>query len=424
MNAPESMLITNPLPQRYLTHTPGVGGRIKARPEDFLVDEIPLYEPQGGGEHLYLGIQKTNVSHGEMMSCLRRKFGVREFAIGYAGMKDKAGVTRQTVSIHLTKDPPNVDIDHSRIQVLWAARHANKLRMGHLAGNRFSIRIRDVDPMKAPAALKTLRQMERDGVPNYFGTQRFGYRGNNHRVGAALLAEDWPTLTQELLGTVGGVFPEYQRARREGFDRGNLREAASLWTTADRAERMVCERLASGHEARDAVLAVGGTALSFWVSSLQSAIFNRVLDARLQDQSLATLAEGDLAWKHDNRAVFSVTAEDAAGGVLASRLANIEISPSGPMWGKGMLQPTGAAAAAEFEALQAAGLHLAHLMESRHGPEGARRPLRFPVANTHLEAGSDEHGAFIRVAFDLPRGSYATIVLREIMKSEGYDADN
>ena len=86
MSVIESMRITDPLPQRFLTQTPGVGGRIKLRPEDFLVDEIPLYEPEGTGEHLYLGIQKTNVSHGEMMSCLRRQFGVREFAIGYAGM--------------------------------------------------------------------------------------------------------------------------------------------------------------------------------------------------------------------------------------------------------------------------------------------------------------------------------------------------
>src|SRR5204862_7977679 len=63
-----SMPILNPLPQRYLTGDPGIGGKIKVRPEDFLVDELPLYEPEGKGEHLYLGIQKTNVSHGELMA--------------------------------------------------------------------------------------------------------------------------------------------------------------------------------------------------------------------------------------------------------------------------------------------------------------------------------------------------------------------
>src|SRR5437870_13191447 len=132
------MGITNPLPQRYLTDNPeasGVGGKIKLRPEDFLVDELPLYEPEGQGEHLYLGIQKTNVSHGELMACLRKHFGVPERAIGFAGMKDKAGITRQTVSVHLLNDPPAVEIPHARIQVLWALRHRNKIRRGHLAGN-------------------------------------------------------------------------------------------------------------------------------------------------------------------------------------------------------------------------------------------------------------------------------------------------
>ncbi len=71
------------------------------------------------------------------MRCLRRHFHVKEVDIGYAGMKDKAAVTRQTVSIHLLDDPPSVEIDHERIKVLWALRHNNQLRRGHVLGNRF-----------------------------------------------------------------------------------------------------------------------------------------------------------------------------------------------------------------------------------------------------------------------------------------------
>ena len=78
--------LPTPLPGRYLTTTPGIGGRIKERPEDFVVEEIPRYEPCGEGEHLYLRIQKTGVGHSELLSCLRRGFGVPESAIGYAGM--------------------------------------------------------------------------------------------------------------------------------------------------------------------------------------------------------------------------------------------------------------------------------------------------------------------------------------------------
>ena len=112
--------IVDPLPHRYLTSEEGIGGCIKVRPEDFLVEELPLYEPCGQGEHLYLRVQKMATSHGELISRLQRHFGVGESAIGFAGMKDKMAVTSQTVSIHLLTDPPTVDLDHERILVLGA----------------------------------------------------------------------------------------------------------------------------------------------------------------------------------------------------------------------------------------------------------------------------------------------------------------
>ncbi len=70
------MCIVNPLPHQYLTQGTGTGGVIKSRPDDFVVEEIPLYEPCGEGEHLYLRIEKTSVSHGELISCLLRHFHV------------------------------------------------------------------------------------------------------------------------------------------------------------------------------------------------------------------------------------------------------------------------------------------------------------------------------------------------------------
>lgn len=418
MTSTDTMRIIDPLPQRYLTDDPGIGGRIKVRAEDFLVDEIPLYEPSGEGEHLYLGIEKSNVSHGELVGCLRRHFHVPEHAIGFAGMKDKVGVTRQTVSVNLRGEPPAADIGHARIKILWKTRHNNKIKLGHLAGNRFSIRVRDVDPMKAPAALRTLRALERQGVPNYFGQQRFGYRRNNHLVGAAVVNEDWGLVLKHLLGTHGGSYPPYQRERRELFDAGKFAEAAALWTTADRSERIVCGKLAIGKTPRDACLAVGPTALDFWVSALQSAMFNRVLDQRLQSGRLAILEEGDLAWKHETRGVFRVTAAELAGPELARRLEAFEISPSGPIWGGGMLQAEGAAGEVEREALDAAGMSIRLFEQHRRMLEGARRPLRNPMRNASLDSGVDEHGPYIRAAFDLPRGAYATVVLREIMKNE------
>ncbi|MHC4416361.1 MAG: tRNA pseudouridine(13) synthase TruD [Planctomycetota bacterium] len=407
----------SPRPQRYLTDQEGIGGVIKARPEDFLVEELSLYEPSGEGEHLYLQIEKTAVSHGELISRLRRRFGVREDAIGFAGMKDKIAVTRQTVSIHLREDPPDVELDHDRIRVLWASRHTNKIRIGHLAGNRFSIRIREVDPVKVTVVKPVLDRLARIGVPGYFGGQRFGYRHNNHLVGLALLKEDWSGLLAELLGATGSPFPEYQRARRELFDGGRFQDAAAMWTPADRNELTAINVLCLGKSEREACAAVGKSTRSFWISALQSAVFNRVLDQRIADGTLTTLVEGDLAWKHDSGSVFLVTADELASGRLCPRLEALEISPSGPLWGAGMIRPQAAVAEAEQQALAGVGVPLDTFADTESRLQGARRPLRVPMIHPETEAGADEHGPYIRVAFDLTRGAYATVLLREIMKT-------
>lgn len=411
-----TMCIVNPLPQQYLTQGKGTGGVIKSQPADFVVEEIPLYEPKGEGEHLYLRIEKTNVSHGELMSCLRRHFHVKEVNIGYAGMKDKAAITRQTVSIHLLDDPPSVEIDHERINVLWARRHTNKIRRGHLRGNRFSVRIRKVDPLSITTVKRCLDQLQRTGMPNYFGVQRFGYRCNNQILGAAIVRKDWQGLLDELLGAAGTPFPEYQRERRELYDQGRYAEAAREWRAANRNELIASRLLRDGKSLHGVCHALGPTPLTFWISALQSAIFNRVLDERLQQGTLLTLVVGDLAWKHDSRSVFAVTAAEMEGDELARRLERFEISPSGPLCGSGMTCAAGSVDEVEIRALQATGVPLDALMQVGYGVRGARRAMRVPIANVEFDSGVDEGGNFIHLAFDLPRGAYATVLLREIMR--------
>jgi tRNA pseudouridine13 synthase len=153
----------------------------------------------------------------------------------------------------------------------------------------------------------------------------------------------------------------------------------------------------------------------FWVSAFQSAIFNRTLDRRLDDGLLAMLEIGDVAYKHQGHGQFLVTPEIAAAEDLSVRVSGFEISPSGPMLGKGMIQATGAVAERERDAAAEIAPDAPLLLAEGSAVEGTRRPFRVRVTNVEIDAGLDEHGNYLRLAFDLPRGAYATVLLRELM---------
>ena len=395
---------------------PDVVGDIKTREEDFLVEEIPLYQPSGEGEHLYLFLQKEGLAHSELLRALASHFKVKEFAIGSAGMKDRHAITRQMVSIHLPgREPSSVQPRHPAIQVLWSARHQNKLRRGHLRGNRFSIRIRNTDPLKAPSILSRLRVLEQAGVPNYYGMQRFGYRYNTHRLGALLLRERWDDLLGELLGATGTRFPERQRGGREKFDAGRYKDSLSSWSRNEQAERRALQALIKGRSAKEAVLSISRPMLAFWMSALQSAIFNRTLDQRLDDGLLDKVELGDVAIRHDSRRQFICHPEILEAPGFDEEVRGFEVSATGPMWGHHMLRPFGTQMDHEVTAIRAMGCSPEEMESSRFIERGTRRPFRVAVTNIEIDSGVDGHGPYIRTAFDLPRGAYATVVLRELI---------
>jgi tRNA pseudouridine13 synthase len=416
--AAPDLQLPSPLPVRRMLADPPLGGRIKERPQDFLVDEQPAYEPTGEGEHLYLRIAKTGVDHHEMVRILCAHFGVPESSIGHAGIKDRQAVTSQTVSVHLPKRPPLTSIQDDRLQVLWADWHVNKLRRGHLRGNRFSIRVRGVEPFRAPAMWRGLQRLAAEGVPDWFGPQRFGQRANGHALGRLVLLERWDMFLGELLGARGSAFDDHEREPREAADAGDFATALARWPHGAGPERTALRALAAGADARRAALAIHRDMLSFWADAWQSAVFNRLLDERLAAGTVGTLALGDVAWKHANGARFLVDAAAVAAAgdeSLPARAARFEISPTGVLPGADAMPSAGATAVAESQAIAALGMDPAACAQPSRWHTGARRPFRVPLTNPELEAGFDEHGPHVRVAFDLPAGAYATVVLRELL---------
>ena len=167
----------------------GACGLLKRENADFKVDEIPLAQPCGEGEHVWLHIEKNGANTAWIAKKLAELAGVKEMDVGYAGMKDRNAITRQWFSIYLPRveAPDFSQLNDDEMTVLSQTRHSKKLRRGDLLGNRFTIRLRQVEG--DPAAVEqNLQRIREQGVPNYFGEQRFGHGGGNIESGRDMLA--------------------------------------------------------------------------------------------------------------------------------------------------------------------------------------------------------------------------------------------
>ncbi len=411
------------MPGQYVTREiQGVPGVLKTRDEDFLVDEQPLYQPAGEGEHIYLFVEKRGLSTSEMVRIIARHFSVREHAVGYAGMKDKHAITRQVVSVH-TPGKTDEDfpmLDHPQISILWTDLHTNKLRVGHLRANRFSIRLRDADPLGVIRVKKTLDLLSERGVPNFYGEQRFGARLNNHELGMMLLRREYQTLLDTFLGpdALGDHFRDDQM--RGHYAAGAYEAALERAHDGMRNERAALRALAEGADAESAVFSVPKVQRRFWISAFQSWLFNRFVADRLSAGGFDTLADGDVACRVPSGRPFVVDRELAEDPETARRLATFELSVAGPMFGPKMLNAEHHAGKHEKALLERTGVTLDDLAEfdgDQGGAAGTRRAIRVPLTDPDVEGGVDEHGGYIRVAFELPPGSFATVVVREITKA-------
>ena len=398
----------------YLTRDfPGIGGSIKNRPEDFFVQEAPLYEPSGEGEHVYCEIQKVGLSTFDAIDRIASALRVSGREIGYAGLKDARAITRQILSIRGTTPEAVMALQIPDITVQWAERHGNKLRLGRLAGNRFAIKIRDVQPTDVVKLQPVVKALQTRGMPNYFGEQRFGRRGDNDRLGAALVRGDFAGVLKLFLGTpIPDIDDRATIQAREAFDRGDLEAAMKALPRRSGAERRVTHRLIKTGKPAAAVRAIDERFRRLWVSALQSRLFNEVVSRRID--SLDRLMDKDLAYKHDNGACFLVESAE----VEQPRCEAFEISPTGPLVGYRISLPEGQPLEIEQSVFAAEGLSPGDFRRAGElKVKGARRPLRVQPADMRLEGGVDAHGPYITAAFTLPPGSFATVLLAELMKN-------
>ena len=388
---------------------PGTGGRIRGACEDFQVEEVPLYEPCGTGSHTYLWIEKHGIPTMEFVHRLATTLGRNARDIGVAGLKDARAVTRQWVSVEHVPPEEIENLAGDGWRVLEARLHGNKLRIGHLKGNRFRILIRDACEEAEPRARAVVARLVAEGVPNQFGRQRFGMRSDSHLVGRAVLLGHGQEVCDRLLGGPRESDPRGGRKFRTLYDAGNFRGARSALPRGHREHAAVLDMLIrTKGDVRRAARAIPKNMKRFFISAWQSALFNAVLARRMPE--LGKLIDGDLAWLHDRGAVFHVT-DSAAEQERADRF---EVSPTGPIFGYRMTSPDGDPGRIEGDVLAEADMTPESFRHDREKVKGGRRPLRTPLASVGVEAANE--GLWIQ--FQLPSGCYATTVLEEIMKLE------
>lgn len=362
---------------------PGIGGRLRTMAEHFIVEELPLYEPSGEGQHLYVNLSKVGLTTKDVQLQLERLLNLGNNAVGFAGMKDKFAHTTQTFSIPVPPaNPADREVfDHDLVAkikaelpvtVHWARRHGNKLRRGHLLGNRFRIVVTDLAvslEMALERAERIADGLRQRGVPNFFGQQRFGIDGGNVQKGLALIRNQ-------------------QRERNSWLRK-------------------------------------------FLISSYQSYLCNLYLSRRIKLDAFDCLLEGDVAKKHKTGGMFAVETVD----LEQPRYAAQEISFTAPLFGAKMWEAKSVAGELENEIRLASGIDTRDWRRVK--VDGTRRFGRIllpdlvivakqdavtsPVSADSDSAHSHQNRGAIEFSFSLPKGSFATVVLREFMKVDMMD---
>ena len=412
----------------YVTSEKGIGGTIRNRYEDFYVEEIPEVIPNGEGPNVYIWIEKLGRTTLDVVLDIARDLHIDRKRMGFAGMKDKKALTRQWICI------ANMDSEEQFQQVkdlegtiyktdfLKVIRGRKKLRMGQLKGNKFKILIRDLEDIEESAAIANdvLKQLEVTGVPNYFGWQRFGKpRTNTHLVGEALIHNDLAEAVRRYIGNPTEDESKENQLARQAYDDGNLEESLELMGKGMRYEKMMIKELIRDSKKGEltdksymnALHALPKPLQRMFVHAYQSYLFNEAVSNRVA-MGINKYIEGDIIIDSEERIVRDKTHEE-----FQELIDNFQADPTCPLYGTKVPFAGGEVGKMEEEVLNSYNLTKQDFevpKMPRLGSHGLRRSMRFQVWDASATPCEDG----VLCEFSINKGSYATAVLREIMKKD------
>jgi tRNA pseudouridine13 synthase len=417
----------------FATSTPGIGGQLKTHASDFHVEEdsAPIREASGSGKYTLARVRARNWETHRLARKLAAQLGIDQREVYFTGTKDKRAVTEQNIALRASEDAVRgVTLGDVEIVDTWRVDRAPKL--GEHEANTFHVRVRDlaVDPEEARERAERIRDevLEQSGFPNFFGPQRFGsVRPVTHLVGREIVK-----------GTIEGAVWTYiaYPSRADPPEVREEREAIFETRDVERAREALPKRFDHEHRMLDHLAENPGDAIGafrtlplnlarLFVSAYQSSVFNRALTARAQQGHPGRAEVGDVLvpigedGNPDKERFIPVTeanidrcrqATRRRWGLTTGLLPGYEEGPCGGRQGE-----------IEAEILSEEGVDQEsfHVLDlPKLSQDGTRRPLWCPLEHLEVDDGEDEHGAYVSVSFSLPKGSYATCLLREFMKTD------
>ena len=414
---------------------------------DFVVQELPLYDFSGSGEHRIVKVRKKNLTTFELLSIIAKAFNLPKKSIGYAGLKDKNATTTQYLSI-----PAKSTQDFSArfdsiakeydIKLLDSTLHSNKLRLGHLKGNRFFVRLKKLNPTNAKKLESTLAHIAQNGFPNFFGFQRFGINGDNYLLGRALSGQrtkstatineaPYMILLAELAPELchsPSKSPKQKRVMQEFFISSyqsflfnawlRARVCLSAWAREFSPQEIqeIARHYATAPsplESQDPLESPTNLESTF-ETSLQSAqdtcatmlcaqflqsLPKAALESLCAQPQSFTLLDGDLCCHYPHGKLFSL---DSATRAECERFSQQGFSPTGALSGQNLKAPSTLAG---------------QLEQSFISPIPAPSSRRYAwVWASDVEFDYKPEVAQAELHFSLPSGAYATSFLEQVLK--------
>jgi tRNA pseudouridine13 synthase len=347
----------------FLTHAP-ISAHFTQNTKDFVVEEVPLYGPSGDGEHLMITVRKKGLSTWELIRVISEQTGVKTRDVGYAGLKDKQAMTIQSLTLPARFGDRLEKMSHPYIKVLNSARHRNKLKIGHLKGNRFFIRLKKVLPHEALKLSEALERIGSLGMPNFFGYQRFGREGDNYKKAKAMLEGEAKVRGRKMQTFLINALQS---------------ERFNAWLS----RRLEISHLIGGMKPDQAAKALGRE--------------GGLIDQLRAQPHFFKLLPGDLMNHYPHGKLF--LAEDLLSE--ANRFAAKDVSPTGLLSGHRVQM-----------ASDLAGVEEQPFFEPIPAPGDRRYGWIFPEIESGRHVPEQAH---FELAFTLPKGSYATVLIEELL---------